>query len=192
MMKKALLLAATMMLFAASAMAAGGKIAYVDTQVVFDKTILGKKYQGIVKEYYESRKKILDEDASDIQKLQEDYNKQRQAKLLNEKAQREKEDIINRKISDFQKKRDEFSGEISKKNEELSNEFNQEMVVVLREIAKKEKVSLVLNKAINILSKAEVPSILYADEDMDLTDKVAAEMDKKEAKAKAQPGEGKK
>ncbi len=169
-----------MAVFTSTVMAAGGKIAYIDTQVVFDKAKLGKKYQGIVREYYESRKKILDMDADEIQKLQEDYNKQKQAKLLNEKAQKEKEEAVNRKISDFQKKRDEFSNEIGKKNEELSNEFNQHMMAVLKDIAKREKVSLVLNKTINILSKAEVPAILYADEDMDLTEKVIAELDKKE------------
>jgi Skp family chaperone for outer membrane proteins len=169
-------------LFATNAMAAGGKIAFIDTQTVFDKTKLGKKYQGIVREYYESRKKILDLDADEIQKLQDEYAKQKQGKLLNEKAQKEKEETLNRKINDFQKKRDEFSGEISKKNEELSNEFNQQMVAILKEIAEKEKVSLVLNKTINVLSKAEVPSVLYGDEDMDLTEKVIAEMDKLEKK----------
>jgi outer membrane protein len=179
-MKKILLLVVALSLIAASAMASGGKIAYVDTQTVFDKTKLGKKYQGVVREYYESRKKILDMDAEEIQKLQEDYSKQKQAKLLNDKAQKEKEETISRKINEFEKKRSEFSNEISKKNEELSNEFNQQMVTVLKDIARKEKVSLVLNKTINVMSKAEVPSVLYADEDLDLTDKVVVEMDKKE------------
>ncbi len=180
-MKKIVLLIVVVMAgLTANVMAAGGKIAFVDSQAVFDKAKLGKKYQGIVREYYESRKKILDMDADDIQKMQEEYAKQKQGKLLNEKAQKEKEESISRKISDFQKKRDEFSGEISKKNEELSNEFNQQMMMVLKDIAKKEKVSLVLNKTINILSKAEVPSVMYADEDLDLTEKVIAELDKKE------------
>lgn len=179
-MKKGFFLFAAFFFLATSAMAAGGKIAFVDTQSVFDKSKLGKKYQGVVREYYESRKKILDIDAEEIQKLQEDYSKQKQAKLLNDKAQKEKEETINRKISDFQKKREEFSGEISKKNEELSNEFNQQMVAVLKDIAKKEKVSLVLTKTINVLSKAEVPAVLYADEDLDLTDRVIVDLDKKE------------
>ncbi|HTG01238.1 MAG TPA: OmpH family outer membrane protein [Nitrospirota bacterium] len=165
---------------ASSAFGAGGKVAMVDSQAVFDKTKLGKKSQGIVREYYESRKKILDMDADEIRKLEDEYGKQKQGKLLNEKAQKEKEDALNAKINAFQKKRDEFSNEISKKNEELSNDFNQQMVVVLKDIAKREKVSLVLNKTINILSKAEVPSVLYADDDIDLTEKVIAEMDKKE------------
>lgn len=179
-MKKAVVAVLMMIFLAASAFAAGGRIAYVDTQTVFDKTKLGKKYQGVVREYYESRKKILDMDADEIQKLQEDYSKQKQAKLLNEKAQKEKEESISRKINDFEKKRNEFSSEIGKKNEELSNEFNQQLVAVLKDLAKREKVSLVLNKTINIMSKAEVPAVLYADEDLDLTDKVVVELDKKE------------
>jgi outer membrane protein len=183
-MKKIAVIVAVMCFIAVSAMAAGEKIAYVDSQAVFDKTKLGKKYQGIVREYYDSRKKILDMDADEIKSLQEEYGKQKQAKLLNDKAQKEKEETINRKISEFDKKRNEFSGEIGKKNEELSQEFNQQMVAVLKEIAKKEKVSLVLNKTINILSKAEVPAVLYADEDLDLTSKVIAEMDKKDEVSK--------
>ncbi len=183
MMKKIVLLIAVIAGLTANAMAAGGKIAFVDSQAVFDKTKLGKKYQGIVKEYYESRKKILDMDAEDIQKVQEEYAKQKQGKMLNEKAQKEKEETINRKISEFQKKRDEFSGEINKKQEELFNDFQQQMVAVIKDIVKKEKISLVLSKNINI-SRAEVPSVMYADEDLDLTGKVIADMDKREEPAK--------
>ncbi len=183
-MKKVVMMVAVMGLIAVSALASGGKIAYVDTQTVFDKTKLGKRYQGIVREYFESRKKILDQYGDEIQQLQEDYNKQKQAKMLNDKAQKEKEEVINRKISDYEKKRAEFQTEISKKNEELSNEFNQQLIAVLKEIARKEKVSVVLNKTINIMSKAEVPSVLYADDDLDLTDKVIAAMDAKEATGK--------
>lgn len=167
------------LMVAATAAASGNRIGYVDTQIVFDKTKLGKKYQGIIREYYESRKKVLDQDADDIQKLQEDYAKQKQAKLLNEKAQKEKEESINRMINDFEKKRNDFSNEIGKKNEDLTHEFNEQMMDVLKDIAKREKVSVVLNKTLNILQKAEVPSVLYADEDLDMTDKVIAEMDKK-------------
>jgi outer membrane protein len=183
-MKKIVWIIALLVFVAGTALAAGGKIACVDSQAVFDKTKLGKRYQGIVREYYESRKKILDMDAEEIRKLEEEYARQKQGKLLNEKAQKEKEEILNAKISAFQKKRDEFSNEISKKNEELSNDFNQQMTAVLKDVAKKEKSSIVLNKTINILSKTEVPSVLYADEDLDLTDKIIAEMDKKEGSGK--------
>jgi len=178
-MKKIALVCAMMIVLTASAMASGEKTAYVDTQSVFEKTKLGKKHQGIMREYYESRKKILDLDKEELQKLQEDYNKQKQAKMLNEKALKGKEETIGRKYGEYQKKAEEFSSELGKKNEELSSEFNQKMMIVIKDLAKKEKVSLVLNKTIKVLSKAEVPAVLYADEDLDLTIKVVAEMDKK-------------
>lgn len=176
-MKKSLLIVIAIFLIAVSAHASGGKIAYFDIQTVFNKTMLGKKYQGIVRGYYESRKKILDMDADEIQKLQEDYNKQKQAKL-NDPAQREMEETLNRKITEFEKIRTEFNNEISKKNEELSHEFNQHVLSVLKDIAKREKLSLILNRTISI-SKVEVQSVAYADENLDINDKIVGEMDKK-------------
>ncbi len=177
-MKKLLFVISAMFVLSGSAFASGGKTVYVDTQAVFDKTKLGKKYQGIIREYYESRKKILDMDAEEIQKMQEDYRKQ--SSVLNEKARKEKEETIGRKMGEFDKKRSEFSNEIDKKREELSNDFNQSLMSVLKDIAKKEKASVILNKSIDILGKTEVPSVLYADEDLNLTEKVIVEMDKKQ------------
>lgn len=164
-------------LTATSVYAAGGKVAFVDTQLVFDKTKLGMKYQGILKEYFESRKKILDLDADEIQKLREDYTKQ--SAVLKPEAKKDKEESINRKIADFEKKRSEFNAELAKKNDELSSEFNQELSAILKDMAKKEKYSLILNKSISIMSKGETPSVLYGDEDLDMTEKVIAELDKK-------------
>ncbi|NTW64710.1 MAG: OmpH family outer membrane protein [Nitrospirae bacterium] len=176
-MKKVLVLMIALLVASSSALAAGSKIAFVDTQAVFDKTKLGKKYQGILKEYFDSRKKILDLDADEIQKLRDDYGKQ--SAVLKPEVRKEKEDTISRKISEFEKKRSEFNNELSKKNEELSAEFNQEMMAIIKDMAKKDKIGLVLNRTINVMSKGEVPSVLHGDEDLDLTEKVIVEMDKK-------------
>jgi len=176
-MKKVLALIVALLVAAPAAFAAGGKIAFVDTQTVFDKTKVGKKYQGILKEYYDSRKKILDIDADEIQKLREDYGKQ--SAILKPEVRREKEESISRKISEFEKKRSEFNNELAKKNEELSTEFNQEMMVILKDMAKKEKISMILNRTINVTSKAEAPAVLYGDEELDLTEKTVVELDKK-------------
>ena len=181
-MKKPLLIVGAIFLIAGSVHASGGKIAYFDSQAVFNKTMLGKKYQGIVLGYYESRKKILDTDADEIQMLQEEYRKQKQAKL-NEPAQRDMEDSLNRKITEFEKIRTEFSNEVGKKKEELSNEFNQHVLAVIKDIAKREKLSLILNRTIS-MSEGEVQSVAYADEDLDITDKIVAEMDKREEAVK--------
>jgi outer membrane protein len=175
-MKKFLFLLLTVCTAATAAHAAGGKTAFVDTQTVFDKTTLGKKYQGILREYFDSRKKILDLDANEIQSLRDDYAKQ--SAVLKPEARKEKEEQITKKLTEFEKKRDSFNEELSRKNEELSKEFNDRMSVVLKAMAKKEKVDLILNKSISLMNKGEVPAVLYGNEDLDLTDRVIAEMDK--------------
>ena len=176
-MKKVLALMVALLFASSAAFAAGNKIAFVDTQTVFDKTKVGKKYQGILKEYFDSRKKVLDLDADEIQKMRDEYGKQ--AAVLKPEVRKEKEEIIGRKINEFEKKRSDFNTELSKKNEELSTEFNQEMMSILKDLAKKEKISMILNKTINVMSKGEVPAVLYGDEDLDLTEKVVVELDKK-------------
>lgn len=179
-MKRSIIMLLALLLLSANTFASGGKTAIVDTQAVFEKTKLGKKYQGIIREYYENRKKILDQEADDIQKMQDEYRKQVQAQALNEKARKEKEETLGKKINEFEKKRSEYSAEIDKKQNELFNDFNQVMKAIIKDIAKKEKASMIMNKSIDVLGKAEVPSVLYADPDLDLTEQVITEMDKRQ------------
>jgi outer membrane protein len=176
-MNKVLVLIMAMLVAGTSAFAAGNKIAFVDTQAVFDKAKLGKKYQGTLKEYFDIRKKILDLDADEIQKLRDDYTKQ--SAVLKPEARKEKEETIGRKINEFEKKRSEFNNELAKKNEELSSEFNVEMMAIIKDMAKREKISMVMNRTINLMQKGEVPAVLYGDDDLDMTDKVIVELDKK-------------
>lgn len=175
-MKKILLFVIAVSVLGTAA-AAAEKIVYVNTQMLFDKTKLGQKYQGIVRDYFNNRKKIIDADRDEIQKLRDDYEKQKS--VMNEKARKEKETMINQKIADLEKKAMEFNQEVGKKNDELSREFDQNLMAVLKDIAKKEKLSLVFNKTISLGPQGESPVILYAEEGLDITDKVIAEMDKK-------------
>lgn len=176
-MKRILFSIVAFLLVATASSFAGMKVGYVDTQAVFDKSKLGQKYQDIVREYYNNRKKILDADAADIEAQTKEFEKQKSA--MTEKARKEREEALRRKIDDFNKKRADFTNEINRKNEELSKEFDQALIAVLKEISKKEKISIVLNKSVGIGPKAEVPVILYAEDGLDLTSRVVAELDKK-------------
>ena len=71
-MKKILVMVAALGLIASSALAASGKIAFVDTQTVFDKTKIAYKYKALVREYFESRKQLTDMKAEALKTLNED------------------------------------------------------------------------------------------------------------------------
>ncbi len=178
-MKKVLLAVSLISLIASSALASGGKIAYVDTQKVFEKTNLGKKYQGTIREYFESRKKLVDEQKLEIQKMQDEYIRQKQGKLISEKALEDKKESIGREMNELDKRMNEFNTEIEKKRDGLLDDFGQKMTAVIKSIAKKEKISIVLSRAISIQS-AGTALVIYGDDDLDLTDAVIADLNKKE------------
>jgi outer membrane protein len=163
--------------FASPAAAAGNKTACVDAQVVLEKTKFGQRIQGTIREYYESRKKILDMDDEELRKLYEDYKKQEA--VLNEKAKKEKQDVITRKDSELRKKEAQYNEEIRRKQSELYNEFDAKLSAVVKEVAKKEKAELVINRSF-VVPQMEQKIVLYADEGLDLTQKVIEEMDKRE------------
>lgn len=178
-MKKFLLTVSVLCLIATNALAASGKIAYVDTQKVFEKTNLGKKYKGIITEYFESRKKLVDEQKQEIQKMQEEYVRQKQGKLISEKALDAKKESIGREMNELDKRMNEFNVEIEKKRDSLLDDFSQKMSAIIKDIAKKEKISLVFSKTISVQA-AGTPLVIYGDEDLDLTAAVIADLDKKE------------
>ena len=181
MMKKKILFVLLALVFCATnAVAAGAKIAYVDTQRVFNETKLGKKYQGMLREYFKDRKKILDGDAEEIQKLQADFSKK--AAVLKEKARKEKEKKIREKIAAFKEKETGFNKEIGMKNDTLSKKFEEVLMSILKRVAKKKKLGLILNKAASVGPQTEVPVVLYADEKIDLTEIIIAEIDKEKSK----------
>lgn len=158
---------------ASAVYAASERIAYVDAETVFDRTKLGRKYQGIVRQYFESRKRILDLDADEINKRREDYAKQKN--LMQERTRKEKEEVIARLIDEFSKKRNQFNDEISAKNTELTNEFNQEINRVLAGMKQRGYTIILLHSS--FVAQLELRQPEDKGSEVDLTDKVIAEMD---------------
>lgn len=176
-MKKILLMVSVMSLIASSAIAASGKLAYVDIMKVYEKTNLGKKYQGIIREYIDSRQRIVDEQKAEIKKMQDEYLAQKQTGLVKSKDLDAKRESIGREMNELEKRGNEFSQEIEKKRDGLLNDFSQKMTAVIKDIAKKEKYSMVFSKAI---SAQAAPLVIYGDDDLDITAAVITDMDKKE------------
>ena len=64
-MKKVLILMVALLVMAPAAFAAGGKIAFVDTQTVFDKTKVGKISMKQVEDI--AKQKLVDLNSTDLQ-----------------------------------------------------------------------------------------------------------------------------
>ncbi len=147
----------------------GGKIGFVDAQKVLDSTKAGKKAKGTMEEYVKSRQKIIDLDEQEIKKIDEELTKQ--GSVLSSEAKKSKEEDLQRKIVQYQKRAQELNREIQEKKVEVLTEFNKSLEQVLKKVAEKDGYLMVLDRA-------EGGTLLYANQSLDLTQKVIEEYDK--------------
>lgn len=146
------------------------KIGYVDAQKVLDTTQAGKKVKESMQEFVKSRQKIVDLDESEIKQLQDDLAKQ--SAVLSGEARREKEDAVQRKFMEYQRRAGEMTKEVQAKNKEVQERFSKDLEGVVKKVAERSGYTVVIDK------NAEGGVLLYAKESLDLTDEVIKEFEK--------------
>jgi len=146
------------------------KIGYVDAQKVLDNTKAGKKSKDSMEEFVKSRQKIIDLDESEIKQLQDDLT--RQTAVLSPDARREKEESLQRKVMEYQRRAGDMNKEVQMKKKEVLDKFNDDLEAVVKKVAEHGGYSYVIDR------NAEGGVLLYAKESFDLTDEVIKEIEK--------------
>ena len=146
------------------------KMAYLDAQKVLDGTKAGRRAKETLEEFTKSRQKIIDLDESEIKRLQEDLA--RQGSVLSPEARREKEESLQRKFMDYQKKISELTKELQSKRRDILEEFNKGLEEIVKRIAEKNGYTFVFDR------NSEGGVLLYAAQALDITDEVIKEYDK--------------
>jgi outer membrane protein len=159
------------------------KIGYVDAQQVLDRSKAGQVSKAQLEEYVKSRQQLIDVDEGEIRRLEEELKKQ--SAVLSQEAQREKQESLQRKLVNYQKRAGELSKEVQDRRAEVLKEFNQKLTRALQRVAERGGYAIVLDK------EQEGGVVLYAKAQMDLTEQVVAELDRTapgESAAPAQSG----
>ena len=168
--------AAVTLAFVLPAGAAELKIGVVEPQKVLDGTKSGKKIKDSLADYVKSRQKIIDMEEEDLKKLEEEVVKQ--GSVLSAEAKKDKEESFRRKMVEYQRKVSQLNQEVQTKKKEVLDEFNKNLEQVIKGIAEKEKLSLVVEKSDNGAGAL----VIYYSPSLDLTDRVIKELDSKVAK----------
>lgn len=160
------------MFLAASAVQAADslKVGYVDAQKILDSTKAGKKAKDSMEEFVKSRQKIIDLDETDIKQIQDDLT--RQSAVLSAEARREKEESLQRKVMEYQKRAGDLNKEVQNKKKEVLEQFNKNLEGIVKKVAERGGYSYVIDK------NAEGGVLLYAKQSLDLTDEVVKEFEK--------------
>jgi len=171
-MKKYFFYAAILSLvpFVTTAYADSIKIGFVNAQKVLEGSAEGKQVQEKIKAFIESRQKVISLEESELREMDEELAEQ--ADLLSPEAKKVKQTELQQKLIAYRKKAAEFDKEILDKRRKIDQSFLSKIKAVIREIAKQDGYTFVLNKS-------EGPgAVFYAQESLDITNKVIAQIDK--------------
>jgi len=162
-MKRATLILSAFLLFAFSpAVRAEMKIGYVDLQAALNKSKAGQAANAKLNEIVAARQKKITEAEVEIKTLQEEIKKQRH--LMTEDAVRAKEEEIERKLRDYKRLVTDSQDEIKKREQKLVSGILDELHAVVKKLGKQEGYAAIFEQ--------NASRMLYADEAIDLTDRV--------------------
>lgn len=167
------LLSLMLMSFSTSAQAADTfKMGVVDPQAVLEKSKAGKKALEGLKEYVNTRQKLLSRDEEDLR----NYEKQlkEQATKLSDAEKKDKETQFRAKIQDYQKRAQEFNQELQGKQKELVDDYMKRIASATQSVAEKGGFSIVVDRG----SEQTVKIVIYNKDTVDLTEQVIKEFDR--------------
>jgi outer membrane protein len=155
------LFAASLLAVSASAFAAPAqKIGYVDVQRAIQETEEGKAARTRLKGEFETRRAQIDKKSQDLEKMQQEYDKQQA--VLSDDAKKKKQEEFQKLLLETRKGASELQEDLAGKEQQAMASILQKLNNVVAEIAERESLAFVMDKA----------SLLYGPQAADITNEV--------------------
>lgn len=156
------------LLTAGAAYAQELRIGYVDVNKVLNDSKAGKRVKGDFEKTVKQRQETLAREQQQLKSLEEAYEKDKL--LLSDTQKQAKQKDFEGKLKVFQQSAATAQRELGQKKNEIEQKLLADIQVVVRDIAKEDKVGLVFEKS-------QRP--IYPADAVDLTDKVLKRFDAK-------------
>ncbi len=149
------------------------KVGVIQQRTVVEKTKAGKRALASLKEFSASRERIIAVDDAELKKLEDELKSKDSG--LSEAARQEKQEQFRAKFENYQRRIQEFNGEIQQKQSEMTVEFLKKLDVAVQAVAEKGGFAAVIDEG----GAATVQVVLYAHPSVNLTDQVVKEFDRR-------------
>ena len=147
-------------------------IGYVDVRTVLLESKAGKQHKTEIEKIVKDKQASLKKEEEKLKTLQQTLEKE--MLTLSDTQKQEKQRGFQEKVQALQKNAQDAERDLRQKDSEYTGKEIEEIRKVISEVAKEEKLSLVLGKT--------EMSVLYAEEGMDLTNKVIQKLDSRAGK----------
>jgi outer membrane protein len=157
------LVAMTMMFGSLAAWAAELKIGVVDPEAIVMDSAEGKRIQDAIKKKYEELGKPLGAKGQDLDRQVQEF--QKQAGVMKEDARKRKEEELSKKVQELQRQKADSEKQLNQFQESQLSPLGKKMDQAIEQVAKDEKLDLVINKKM---------VVYQANKSLDINDKVKA------------------
>lgn len=148
---------------------ANTKVGLVNIQKIISTIKEGKSVNKTLEKSFKSKQAVLKKEEDAIKKLQQDF--QKQSAVLSDKAKAKKGAEIQKKVMEVRTKMSQFQKEIQKQEANLKKPILEKLKPIIDEVSRKEKVAMTF--------EVSTSPVVYAENKVDLTDKVIKAYDKK-------------
>lgn len=167
-MKKFFSIIAVVMGFSMSVSAADIKIGFVDLEKAIQATSAGKKAKEILEKEFNEKKKDIQKKEADLKKMNEDLEKKNL--VLSEEMRAKKRDELQAEMMKYNELVRNSQMGIQKKERELTEPILKKLRDIIEKTARTENYTVILEKSER--------SVLWAQKEVDLTDKIITEFEK--------------
>jgi outer membrane protein len=156
-----------------SVLAADSKVGFVDLQKALNFSQAGKTAKETISKKVKDYEGTIEGKKAELQKLKDELEKQ--AVLLSEQARAEKERDYQQKLKDFQRFTKDIQEELQRSDADFTRQILEKILKVIGEMGKAQGYTVILEKSES--------SLLYADDQIDLTEAVIKAYDEQYKKA---------
>lgn len=157
-----------------NAQAAELKIGYVDLQKALNMSSAGKDAKEKIGQKVKTYEGTFQDKQKELKALKDELDKQ--TMLLSDDARSAKEREYQQKLKDFQRMTKDAEDELKQQDADFTRGILQDLLKVVKEYGKKE--------GYTVIFEPSESSLLYADESIDLTEKVIQLYDAEAGKSK--------
>jgi outer membrane protein len=124
--------------------AAATRVGVVDLQKILLETDAGKKAREALTKYTKDRQSVMEFEAKDLKRMEDDLIKQ--ASVLTPAARKDREDHLRRRIMEFQQKEQDMNREIQEKQKEILDTFRDKVEKAVGRVAQQLGLQLVMER----------------------------------------------
>jgi len=148
------------------------QVGVVDLQRVLLDTDSGKRARDVLSNFMKNRQAVIELEEKELKRMEDDLVKQ--ASVLSAGGRKDREDLLRRRVAEFQQRANEMNREVQEKQKEVLEGFREKAERIVAKVA--QQLGLLV-----VMEKGKGGPTVYSDAALDISNKVIDEFNKEKS-----------